>query len=343
MTKSFFCLVMIVSGVILTSCSDKYLVHTSQYDFKSESGSPDYNDINYWAAHPWKKDPSDSLPGALLKENRDSLADVFFLHPTTYTKRAEDGKMNAAIDDNYINAKTDYSTILYQASVFNQHARVFAPRYRQANISTFFNKNKEEADSVFDIAYTDIKNAFEHYLANWNNNRPIIIASHSQGSRLALRLLKEYFEEKPLQHQLVAAYTVGWSVPKDFFTSLKMCEDPLQTGCICSWRTVRQNYIPLYLKNENGNSFVTNPLTWKTNDDYVSRKENKGSVLLNFSKVYKHSAGAGIQNGLLWIKKPKFPWSFLYARRNYHIADINLYYMNIRENVEQRVNAFNKK
>jgi hypothetical protein len=342
MTKSLSCILLIASGIILASCSDKYLVHTSQYNFKSEIGLPDYGNINYWAAHPWKKDPSDSLPVDLQNEMPDSLVDVFFLHPTTYTKHPKEGKMNAPIDDDYINAKTDYSTILYQASVFNQHARVFAPRYRQANISTFFNENKEGADSVFAIAYTDIKTAFEYYLANWNNNRPIIIASHSQGSKLALRLLKEYFEEKPLQRQLVAAYTVGWAVPKDFFTSLKMCEDSLQTGCICSWRTVRKNHIPFYLKNENGNSFVTNPLTWKTNTSYISRKQNKGSVLLNFSKVYKHTAGAGIHNGMLWIKKPKFPWSFLYARRNYHIADINLYYMNIRENVAQRINAFNK-
>jgi hypothetical protein len=79
-----------------------------------------------WAAHPWKWDPSDSIPKPLRNETRDSMVDVFFLHPTTFTSLKSKEIGNAAIDDDYINAKTDYSTILFQASVFNQQCRVFA-------------------------------------------------------------------------------------------------------------------------------------------------------------------------------------------------------------------------
>jgi hypothetical protein len=43
---------------------------------------------------------------------------------------------------------------------------------------------------------------------------------------------------------------------------------------------------------------------------------------------------------LLFVKKPKFPWGFLYFTKNYHIGDINLFYINIRENVRQRIGAF---
>jgi len=56
-----------------------------------------------------------------------------------------------------------------------------------------------------ELAYQDVKTAFEYYLKNWNQDRPIIIASHSQGSVHAQRLLKEFFEDKPLAKQLVAA------------------------------------------------------------------------------------------------------------------------------------------
>jgi len=119
-----------------------------------------------------------------------------------------------------------------------------------------------------------------------------------------------------------------------------MCDDSLQIGCICSWRTLRNGYVPYYLKNENGNSLVTNPLTWRTNDIYASKQMNKGSVLLKFNKVYKHTTDAQINQGLLYVKKPKFPWSFLYFIKNYHAGDINLFYINIRENVRQRIQAF---
>jgi hypothetical protein len=332
----------LLSVVLLFSCSDKYMVYKNLYSFKSTDGRPDYSNLDYWAAHPWKKDPSDSVPEPLQGELRDSVIDVFFLHPTSFTKSPYDNRLSAAIDDTYINAKTDYSSVLYQASVFNQHARVFAPRYRQANISVFFSKEKERADSVFEMAYSDLKTAFEYYLKNWNADRPILIASHSQGSKLAIRLLKEYFEDKPLQNKLVVAYTPGWPVPKDYFTSLKMCSDSLQTGCICSWRTFRENYIPSYLKNEKVNSFVTNPLNWTTDSTHAGKRLNSGSVLYKFNRVYKQTTDARISNGLLWVKKPKFPWSFLYRTKNYHIADINLFYLNIRYNVQQRISSFNK-
>jgi hypothetical protein len=326
---------------IFSSCSDKYQAFKGNYAFKSKDGSPDYSDIHYWAAHPWKKDPSDSIPEPLRYEPIDSLADVFFLHPTTYTKKLKEH--NASIDDGYINAKTDYSTILYQASVFNQQCRIFAPRYRQAHIKTFFKRQDEATEEIFDHAYSDIKIAFEYYLQHWNKGRPIIIASHSQGSKLAEKLLKDYFEGKPLLNQLVVAYVIGWPVPKEYFTSLKMCSDSLQTGCICSWRTFRNDYVPFYLKKEKGNSFVTNPLTWTTDDQYASRKLNKGSVLFKYNKMYKQTTDAQISNGFLYVRKPRFPWSFLYLTRNYHAGDINLFYLNIRENVRQRISAFRNK
>jgi len=325
----------------LFSCSDKYNAFKTRYAFKSKDGAPDYSELNYWAAHPWKWDPSDSISKPLRHESIDSSADVFFLHPTTYTHKIKGS--NAVIDDEYLNAKTDYSTILYQASVFNQQCRIFSPRYRQASIKIFFAKEKDESEKAFDMAYADIKNAFEYYLQHWNKGRPIIIAGHSQGAKFAEKLLKDYFEDKPLHQQLVVAYVTGWSVPKEYFTTLKMCADSLQTGCVCSWRTFRNGYIPSYLRFENGNSFVTNPLTWTTDELYAPRKLNKGSLLLKYNKVYKQTTDAHISHGFLYVKKPKFPWSFLYFTKNYHIGDINLFYMNIRDNLKQRITSYKKK
>lgn len=329
-------------AIFFVSCSHKYNILKKQYSFKSKTGNPEYQSLNYWAAHPWKQDPSDSIPKPLRNEMKDSLADVFFIHPTTYTAGGKKAikKMNAGIDNKYINAKTDYSSILYQASVFNNQCRIFAPRYRQAHISAFFTKDKERANIAFDVAYNDIKTAFEYYLQNWNHGRPIIIAGHSQGAMLAEKLLKEFFENKELQNQLVVAYIPGWAVPKEYFTTLKICTDSLKTGCVCSWRTLKRNYIPRYLKKENGDSYVTNPLNWRIDSVYAPRSTNMGSVLLRFNKVYTHTTDARIQRNVLWVKHPRFHWSFLYFIRNYHPGDINLFYLNIRKNIKQRIGSF---
>jgi hypothetical protein len=104
---------------------------------------------------------------------------------------------------------------------------------------------------------------------------------------------------------------------------------------------LRNNYVPYYVKNENGNSYATNPLTWTTDSTYAPRKLNKGSILFKFDRVYKQTTDAHISNGLLYVSRPKFPWGFLYGTKNYHIGDINLFYLNIRENTRQRIRSFN--
>lgn len=325
--------------LLISGCSKKYHAFIQQYQFKEKTAIPDYNSLDYWAAHPWKKDPSDSIPKPLRSQKNDSLVDVFFLHPTTYTDiRAG---WNASVNDVYINAKTDYSSILYQASVFNQHCRIFAPRYRQAHISAFF-INNDETRSAFDTAYSDIKRAFEFYLEHYNNNRPIIIAGHSQGALMAERLLKEFFDGKSLQQKLVVAYIVGWPIPENSFEKITGCTDSLQTNCFCGWRTFKENYIPVYIRNEQTVSFVTNPLSWTTTNEYISLEKNKGSVLRDFNKIIRHTTDAQIHNGVLWANKPKFPGAIFYQSKNYHIGDINLFYMNMRENIEQRIFSYLK-
>lgn len=334
---SFLCCVIIIS---LISCANKNYAQLSPYQFRSETKIPDYNDLNYWAAHPWKKDLSDSVPADLQKTYRlDSLADVFFIHPTTFTDY-NDENWNAKIDDASLNAKTDYSTILYQASVFNEKSRVFAPRYRQAHIRCFYS-NSTQSENAFKIAYADVKAAFEFYLKNYNNNRPIIIASHSQGTKHAGRLLKEFFENKPLQKQLVCAYIIGMPVPVDYFTSLKPCADSLATGCFVAWRTFKKDSDePQIIAAEKFKSVVINPLTWTTETTLASSDLNKGGVLRNFSHVVPHAVSAQIHNNILWSSKPDVPGKIFYVQKNYHIGDINLFYMNIRENVKARISAF---
>lgn len=332
--------IYLVLLLLLFGCASKYKALVQQYQPPDVGKEPDYGLSFFWAAHPDKKDPSDSIPSALTGENRDTLADVFFIHPTTYT----DKKLapNADLLDAALNAKTDYSSILYQASVFNQHCRVFAPRYRQAHLSSFFLEPKK-SKPIFDTAYADVKNAFDYYLKTQHGGRPLIIAGHSQGALLAERLLKEYFDGKPLENKLVAAYIIGWPIPKNYFEKLTVCSTAVQTGCFCGWRSFKVNYIPEYVRKEVVPSYVTNPLTWTTDNTYAERKLNKGSVLRNFNQLIPAVADAQIQQGVLWVNKPKFKGSIFFTRPNYHVADINLFYASLRQNVGDRIAAFLRK
>jgi hypothetical protein len=321
------------------SCTPRYTKYVSAYSNKNNTLEPDYSNLDSWAAHPDKADPSDSVPAFLVKGMvKDSSVDVFFLHPTTLTSK-NDTSWNADLQDAALNAKTDYSTILYQASAFNE-CRVFAPRYRQAHIRAYYTADTARAKQAFNLAYDDIRQAFQYYLDHFNHGRPIIIASHSQGTTHAQRLLKEFFENSPLKNKLVVAYIPGMYIPKDYFTELSMCSDSTQTGCIVGWRTYKKGYEPAFVKKENNSGLVTNPLTWTTNEGYAPSRLNKGGVINNFNKLWPRITDARIHDDILWINRPHITGSFLLRMKNFHIGDINLFYMNIRTNVRRRVSAF---
>lgn len=305
---------------------------------------PDYSQLKNWAAHPNKIDPSDSLPARLLKTfEPKKLADVFFIHPTTYLDPTKPNGWSASLKDIALNIKTDYSTILSQASIFNEVGDVFAPRYRQAHIKSYYPITKLDtinAIAAFELAYQDVKQSFEFYMANFNHNKPIILAAHSQGSSHAKRLLKEYFDGKPLSKQLVTAYIVGMAIDPAEFTTLKSCSTPVETGCICAWRTFKEGYVPPFVQIEKFNSIVTNPLSWDQNQPSIGREANTGAVLYNFNKVIPKVAGAIQHQGILWTPKPRFFGNVLFKTSNYHIADYNFYYMSVRKNASDRAMHF---
>jgi hypothetical protein len=307
---------------------------------------PDYSQLKNWAAHPQKIDPSDSVPASIIKQYKPKqLADVFFVHPTTYLDPAMPNGWSASLKDIALNIKTDYSTILSQASIFNEVGLIYAPRYRQAHIKSYYPVSKVDtinALAAFELAYLDVKKAFEFYLVNHNQGKPIIIAAHSQGSTHAKRLLKEFFDGKVLSKQLVAAYIVGMAIDPKEFTNLKACNTPTETGCICAWRTYKEGFLPPFVEIEKFNSIVTNPLTWSSNQTSINRKANEGAVLYNFKKVIPKVAGATNHKGVLWTPKPKFFGNILYNTSNYHIADYNLYYMSVRKNAFDRASQFQK-
>ncbi|MGZ5248043.1 MAG: DUF3089 domain-containing protein, partial [Flavitalea sp.] len=250
----------------------------------------------------------------------------------------ESESWNGNLSDEILNRKTDRTTIDLQASAFNKFP-IYAPRYRQANIKSYFTTDTTIALAAFDLAYQDVKKAFEEFLRQIGPSKPFIIAAHSQGSTHGINILKKFVDGKPLQSRLIAAYIIGMRIP-DEFSSLKMCSDSSETGCLIGWRTYRKGYKPEFVKNETGKAMVTNPLTWTTTEEPARASLNKGVVLKDLDKTFPAAADATISGKVLWVSSLNFPYGFLIRRKNLHIGDINLFWMNIRENTALRVRSY---
>ncbi len=325
-------------GRIINKIVERKLDHNA---VENSGPEPDYNNPVFWAASPFKEDTSDSIPDFLRSETRDTRADVFFIHPTSFFGEAETAAWNADLRDTIVNHTTDSRSILFQTTVFNGSCRVFAPRFRQANMKAFYVFGTSAAKKAFDLAYGDVRKAFLYFLKNYSNNRPIIIASHSQGSLHAIRLLQEFFDGKPLQKRLVCAYVIGYQIKKDAFRKLPVGEHANQTGCFVGWRSYAKGEIPKGAAAENGNSVCVNPLTWTTSEETVSPELHLG-IMMGFRRLIPHSVSTEIEPTakILWVDTEGILDEKKARIKNFHIYDYNLFWMNIRQNVKIRIDAF---
>ena len=303
----------------------------------------DYSLQENWAALPDKQDNADLVPGKKgVDRQNQSEVDVFFVHPTSFSESPENNNWNAKLDNIKVNENTDSRAIKFQASLFNQVGKIYAPRYRQANIAAYFVKSSEFSINAFDLAYKDVLDAFNYYIKHYNKGRPFILASHSQGSNHSMKLLKERIEGSSEEKQLVVAYIVGMPVAKDYLKT-PACEKPDQIGCVCSWRTFIDGYVPEYIQDENP-AIVTNPITWTTSEEYSDKKDHKGAVLFDFEKgIESKIMQAQVHSNVLWIKKPDIKGKMFLQRKNYHIGDYNLFYKDIQENALLRVEKYLEK
>lgn len=316
------------------------LCHAQKTSFDEEihSPAPDYSQPVSWSALPFRSDAADALPKD-AKWVSDSLkeVDVFYIHPTIYQK----GPLwNASLDMKKINRKVDKYPVRLQASVFNQSCRVYAPRYRQAVVSVFYERT-DDGSKALDLAYQDVKRAFQYFLEEYNDGRPFIIAGHSQGTHHGRRLVQEMMDTTDLRERMVAAYLIGFSVNDSMYQNLKICSDSSETGCYVSWMSYKTGYEPTGWWLENTQSI--NPLTWTTDTVRVSNPDYTGTIVLNPKRKLKRDISVQIKNlggNVLWVDT-KAPW--LRLMKNLHIADYGLFYHSIRKNVADRISAYNAK
>jgi hypothetical protein len=335
--NSRFYPLLLATALLLSACS---FTKSPQKTWSEETCPlpPDYGNLENWAAHPDKVDWADTTPLPTIQDGQATAEiDVFFLHPTTLFGQ-KDWNGNPA--DEKLNRRTEKTTIKHQASIFNGVGRVFAPRYRQMVLGAFYDKHDVASNrKAFHTAYCDLKASFEFYLAHHNQGRPIMIVAHSQGSAHAIHLLKDYFDGQPLQDQLVAAYIPGWPVPADTFQVLKPCENPEETGCYATWCSFEwgtQPSNPAWYED----ATVVNPITWRRDTVASTIDAHQGTVMGSYDVVYPAVLQTKVHGGILWVTRPYIKGTGIIRSNNFHIADYNLFWLDVRENASLRAEKF---
>lgn len=215
------------------------------------TASPNYADKASWACRPdVSGDACDGnltavevLPNGLtqLVSHQPAAApkiDCFYVYPTV------DLNPIVGLHQDIQDKAAPYKTIGIQAARLSEACRVFAPLYRQVTIGTYLS-SADERSQCFDVAYEDVRSAFEAYLQNDNGGRGFVLYGHSQGAQIVSRLLRERVETDPaLRARLVAALPIGWWLGTDAagstggsFKLTPLCQTKSQLGCVLGYRS----------------------------------------------------------------------------------------------------------
>ncbi len=195
-------------------------------------------------------EPDGSFTEAPFEPAADPGVDCFYVYPTIdYAQAAGNHPFE-------VPNPLEAITVRGQAARFGSVCDVYAPRYRQATIGSYRQVRADGLYGVeaFEVAYQDVLDAFRHYMATWNDGRPIVLLGHSQGSHHLIRLVEEEFDPSPaLRAQLVSALLIGPTgrlrVPEDevvggSFDNIPLCTEADQAGCVVAFDSYAEQLPP---------------------------------------------------------------------------------------------------
>ena len=330
-TFLLFCFFMISCGIKKKlSYSSDYIIPSHSFNESNQFFELDYSDESNWAFRSDLHDYKQLMPKNYKYKNEYKYdVSVFYIHPTSlFSSESWNADTTHFRDNQFINLCLEN-----QASVFAGLSDLYAPHYREMHIYSY--TDTINGLKAFNVAYQDVLLSFKYFIQNIKTDK-FIIASHSQGTNHAKKLINEYIlNDKKLLERLVLSYLLGMDISKDEM-SIELCDNPDQINCLLSWRSFHESYYPS--KWRYGNSYLSiNPISYKSDSIWTEKKLHKGILLPNKKIIFKKSLSVRNEKGLLWVKLPKNIFLNQFKRNSYHNADFNLFWVNMRHNFIRRI------
>lgn len=292
-------------------------------------------------------DYSDWARWVSLPDQAEKPVDVFYLYPTVWT-RQDENEPNICEIDNKLMLAGGKAAYEMQATAFETAGNVYAPYYRQADATYCLSLSDEQQTQLLDgIPKEDVFAALDYYFEHYNNDRPFILAGHSQGSNMLLFVLSEYMMEHPERYErMVAAYVIGYSVTDEFLQEnphLKFAQNADDTGVIISYNTEAPNVTEENLVLEEGARTI-NPITWTTDETPADASVSLGSRIDGNKVEHFADAKINLSRGVVTCSTVNpddyYTEDSLFAKGVYHGQDYPFYYFNIEANAKLRADNY---
>lgn len=341
--RIFSLTLMLMLIISISGCSNQknatdYASRSNQRnvtDYSNQTNITDYSDDANWAYFD--------------EDVTDKRADIFFVCPTIYFGSDDSCNMELSDED----SKADFlGAINMEKGIYDYGSRFFAPYYQQVSLNVYEMEDSDR-ERYLALAFDDVKAAFEYYYENCNDGRPMILAGFSQGADMCIRLMKECFQEKNRQNQLIACYAIGWSITAEEirdYPQIKFAKGESDTGVMISFNSEAESIEHSLMVPRGMKTLAINPLNWKTDQTVADKNLNLGACFTDYdgkiTKEVSHLTGAYIDDvrGTLKVsdvQPEEYPAGLgIFEEGIYHLYDYQFFYRNLQKNVQTRMNAY---
>lgn len=264
----------------------------------------------------------------------DMGADVFYVPSTwEYDWYTTDGAICHYADPSRTDHRADMSIEINQIAEYMAEGNNFySPYYRHITLNSWATLNEDTINRRYsEVAFKDVRNAFEHFIEHFNCGRPFILAGFSQGGKSVVELLKVIDEDT--RRRMVAAYVMGYKVtPSDvrIHPHIKAASDSVDTGVVICYNSVSDiKYVKPIVSTPN--VMCINPVNWHT--------DNTPAILNDTITVtLDPSANVLVVDGFDGSYLPNI--LDILNVGDYHGAEPWLYSECLRKNIRQRIESF---
>jgi hypothetical protein len=170
--------------------------------------------------------------------------DCFYVYPTVSLDPGGNAPMKVE--------QQQIAVVKQQFARFASVCRPYAPLYRQVTLSALRASLRGHPVNIDRaLAYNDVKDAWDHYLAHDNHGRGVALIGHSQGSLVLTELVSREIDGKPIRSRILSVILAGYRlqvpVGKDVggdFKSIPLCHFADQLGCAINFASFRANSPP---------------------------------------------------------------------------------------------------
>jgi hypothetical protein len=211
--------------------------------------APDYQDTTMW----YMSDQDSAGTGA----------DIFYVVSTWETDWMHEGQVCHYADVWNAEHRAHMAIEIDKVAAYMSPGNRFvAPYYRHTTIDGWVTRNEDTIRHRARLSMDDVCQAFDTFIAQRDNSRPLVLAGFSQGGMAVVHLLKHMTDET--YRHLAAAYVLGYKLtPQDTLCPhIRPAQGETDTGVTICYNTVKDvRFIQPVIS---ASCVCINPVNWRT-------------------------------------------------------------------------------